>query len=404
MPKVLIEKLVDYGRGITHINNKVVFVENALPHEEVEIQITSDHKKYDEAKVMKYVKKSKDRIESICPHFNECGGCNLLHLSYEDTLLFKREKIKSLLEKAKIEYKKEIEIIKNDNPFYYRNKISMKIENGKIGFYKDNTHELVEIKKCFLAKEPINEVIKNYKLLNLLNASLTVRCNNNNEILLIIESEEKNYNIELAKLKEKIKLVGIVYNNKTIYGDNFFYERINNQLFKVSYDSFFQINNYVASKLFNLIKNNISENSIVLDLYSGVGTLGISASSSSKEVYSMEIVKNAVLNGITNAKLNKINNMKFLLGDVSKTISKLNIYFDTLIIDPPRKGLDKNSKNFILQKLPQKIIYVSCDPHTLMRDLKELEKEYEIVELKILDMFSYTYHTECCVKLSRVRR
>lgn len=404
MPKVLIEKLDDYGRGITHINNKVVFVENALPHEEVEIQITSDHKKYDEAKVMKYVKKSKDRIESICPHFNECGGCNLLHLSYEDTLLFKREKIKSLLEKAKIEYKKEIEIIKNDNPFYYRNKISMKIENGKIGFYKDNTHELVEIKKCFLAKEPINEEIKNYKLLNLLNASLTVRCNNNNEILLIIESEEKNYNIELAKLKEKIKLVGIVYNNKTIYGDNFFYERINNQLFKVSYDSFFQINNYVASKLFNLIKNNISENSIVLDLYSGVGTLGISASSSSKEVYSMEIVKNAVLNGITNAKLNKINNMKFLLGDVSKTISKLNIYFDTLIIDPPRKGLDKNSKNFILQKLPQKIIYVSCDPHTLIRDLKELGKEYEIVEFKILDMFSYTYHTECCVKLSRVRR
>ena len=404
MPKVLIEKLDDYGRGITHINNKVVFVENALPHEEVEIQITSDHKKYDEAKVMKYVKKSKDRIESICPHFNECGGCNLLHLSYEDTLLFKREKIKSLLEKAKIEYKKEIEIIKNDNPFYYRNKISMKIENGKIGFYKDNTHELVEIKKCFLAKEPINEVIKNYKLLNLLNASLTVRCNNNNEILLIIESEEKNYNIELAKLKEKIKLVGIVYNNKTIYGDNFFYERINNQLFKVSYDSFFQINNYVASKLFNLIKNNISENSIVLDLYSGVGTLGISASSSSKEVYSMEIVKNAVLNGITNAKLNKINNMKFLLGDVSKTISRLNIYFDTLIIDPPRKGLDKNSKNFILQKLPQKIIYVSCDPHTLIRDLKELGKEYEIVEFKILDMFSYTYHTECCVKLSRVRR
>lgn len=404
MPKVLIEKLDDYGRGITHINNKVVFVENALPHEEVEIQITSDHKKYDEAKVMKYVKKSKDRIESICQHFNECGGCNLLHLSYEDTLLFKREKIKSLLEKAKIEYKKEIEIIKNDNPFYYRNKISMKIENGKIGFYKDNTHELVEIKKCFLAKEPINEVIKNYKLLNLLNASLTVRCNNNNEILLIIESEEKNYNIELAKLKEKIKLVGIVYNNKTIYGDNFFYERINNQLFKVSYDSFFQINNYVASKLFNLIKNNISENSIVLDLYSGVGTLGISASSSSKEVYSMEIVKNAVLNGITNAKLNKINNMKFLLGDVSKTISKLNIYFDTLIIDPPRKGLDKNSKNFILQKLPKKIIYVSCDPHTLIRDLKELGKEYEIVEFKILDMFSYTYHTECCVKLSRVRR
>lgn len=404
MPKVLIEKLDDYGRGITHINNKVVFVENALPEEIVEIEIVKEKKKYDEAKVVKYLKTSKNRIESICPYFNECGGCNLLHLNYENTLLFKKEKIKSLLKKSKIEYSEEIEIIKNDNPFYYRNKISIKIENRKLGFYKDNTHELVEIKKCFLAKEPINEVIKNYKLLNLTNASLTIRCNSNDEILLIIESEEKNYNIELAKLKEKIKLVGIVYNNKTIYGDNFFYERINNELFKISYDSFFQVNNYVASKLFNLIKDNVSENSIVLDLYSGVGTLGINASLKAKEVYSIEIIKNAVLNGITNAKLNKINNMKFMLGDVSKTISKLNIYFDTLIIDPPRKGLDKNSKNFILQKLPQKIIYVSCDPHTLMRDLKELEKEYEIVEFKILDMFSYTYHTECYVKLSRVRR
>ncbi len=401
MPKVLIEKLDDYGRGITHINNKVVFVENALPEEVVEIEIVKENKRYDEAKVMKYVKTSKDRIENICPYFNQCGGCNLLHLNYEDTLLFKNEKIKSLLEKAKIEYKKEIGIIKNENPFYYRNKISMKIEKGKIGFYKDSTHELVEIKKCFLAKKSINEIIKNYKLLNLLNANLTIRCNSNDEILLIIESEEKNYNIELARLKEKIKLVGIVYNNKTIYGDNFFYERINNELFKVSYDSFFQVNNYVASKLFNLVKNNIKENSIVLDLYSGVGTLGINASLKAKEVYSMEIVKNAVLNGITNAKLNKINNMKFMLGDVSKTISKLNINFDTLIIDPPRKGLDKNSKNFILQKLPQKIIYVSCDPHTLIRDLKELEKKYKIVDLKILDMFSYTYHVECLCILEK---
>lgn len=157
MPKVLIEKLDDYGRGITHINNKVVFVENALPEEVVEIEIVKENKRYDEAKVMKYVKTSKDRIENICPYFNQCGGCNLLHLNYEDTLLFKNEKIKSLLEKAKIEYKKEIGIIKNENPFYYRNKISMKIEKGKIGFYKDSTHELVEIKKCFLAKKSLRK-------------------------------------------------------------------------------------------------------------------------------------------------------------------------------------------------------------------------------------------------------
>lgn len=400
MSKVLIEKLDDFGRGIAHINNKIIFVANALPEEEVEIEILNDKKNFSEAQVTKYLKLSKNRVESICPYFDACGGCNLLHLSYENTLTFKQNKIKNLLKKNKINYDKEIEIIKNDNPLYYRNKVSLKIENGKIGYYKESTHELIEIKECITAKHSINEVMKNYKLLNLENAKLTIRSNYNDEILIIIETNEKEYNIELAKLKEKVKLVGIIYNNVTIYGENFFYERINRKLFKVSYDSFFQINECITSKLFDLIENNIDKNSTVLDLYSGVGTLGIVASSKSKEVYSMEIIKNAVLNGITNAKLNKVSNIKFMLGDVSKLVSKVNLTFDTLIIDPPRKGLDKKTKEFILKKLPTKIIYVSCDPNTLMRDLKELESIYEIVNFKIMDMFSYTYHVEsfCVLK------
>ena len=114
----------------------------------------------------------------------------------------------------------------------------------------------------------------------------------------------------------------------------------------------------------------------------------------------MEIIKNAVLNGITNAKLNQVNNIKFMLGDVSKTINKINFNFDTLIVDPPRKGLDKKTKEFILKHTPSKIIYISCDPNTLMRDLKEFESIYEINDFKIMDMFSYTYHVEsfCVLK------
>ena len=401
MPKVLIEKLDDFGRGIAHINNKVVFVKNALPKEEVEVKIINDKKSFSEAEVTKYLKLSKDRIDSKCPYFNLCGGCNLLHLNYENTLFFKQNKIKELLKKNKINYDKEIEIIKNDNPFYYRNKISLKIENGKLGYYEENTHKLIEIKECITTKHSINEVIKNYKLLNLDNAKLTIRSNNNDEILLIIESKKKDYNIELAKLKEKIKLVGIIYNDRTIYGENFFYERINNKLFKVSYNSFFQVNENITSKLFDLININTDKDSTVLDLYSGVGTLGIVASTKVKKVYSMEIVKNAVLNGITNAKLNKRDNIKFMLGDVSKLISKVDLSFDTLIIDPPRKGLDEKTREFILKKKPEKIIYVSCDPNTLIRDLKELESNYEITDFKIMDMFSNTYHVESFAVLTK---
>ena len=257
MYQVLIEKLDDFGRGIAHINNKVVFIANALPEEEVEIKIINDKKSYMEASVVKYIKLSKDRIESMCPYFEACGGCSLIHLNYEDTLKFKQNKIKNLLKKYKINYDKELEIVKNDNPFYYRNKVSLKIENGHLGYYEENTHKLLEIKECMMAKHSINEVIKNYQLLNLKDAKLTIRSNYNDEILIIIETNAKEYNIELAKLKEKIKLVGIIYNGITIYGENFFYERINGKLFKVSYNSFFQINENITNKLFALIENNI---------------------------------------------------------------------------------------------------------------------------------------------------
>ena len=399
MYQVLIEKLDDFGRGIAHINNKVVFIANALPEELVEIKIINDKKSYMEASVVKYIKLSKDRIESMCPYFEACGGCSLIHLNYEDTLKFKQNKIKNLLKKYKINYDKELEIVKNDNPFYYRNKVSLKIENGHLGYYEENTHKLLEIKECMMAKHSINEVIKNYQLLNLKDAKLTIRSNYNDEILIIIEANAKEYNIELAKLKEKIKLVGIIYNGITINGENFFYERINGKLFKVSYNSFFQINENITNKLFALIENNIDKDSTVLDLYSGVGTLGIVASSKAKTVYSIEIIKNAVLNGITNAKLNQKTNIKFMLGDVAKLVDKVNLAFDTVIIDPPRKGLDKKTKEFILKKLPAKIIYVSCEANTLMRDLKELENIYEIIDYKILDMFSYTYHVECVVAM-----
>lgn len=390
---ILIASLDNFGRGVARINNKVVFIKNALPGEIVDIKITVDKKNYSEALVTNYKKTSPKRIASKCPYFNECGGCHLLFYHYEDTLDFKLTKVQNLLLKNKISVP-DISIISNPLDFNYRNKIKLKINAGNIGFYKEDTHELVPINECLIANDCLNKVIKNYKLLNLENATLTIRCNTNNEVLLIIDALDPNYNIEIEKLKKEIKLVGIVYNDKTIYGNNFYYERLHNFLFKVSYDSFFQVNPYITEKLFDLILNHISPNSKVLDLYSGVGTLSLLSSQKAQAVYSIEIVPNAVLNGLFNAKINKIDNVKFLLGDVSKLINKLNFDFDTLIVDPPRKGLDKNTINFIQSKLPSKIIYISCDVSTLIRDLNVLKAKYTIKEYKILDMFSYTYHLE----------
>ena len=391
---IVIESLDHYGRGIAHIDSKVVFVENALPDEIVDIEVTSSKKKFSLAKVVKYIKISPKRIDSKCLYFGMCGGCNLLNLQYDNTLDFKLNKIRELLTKNRIIYNGNFDVIENKNKYNYRNKISLKIVNGKIGFFQDKTHDLVMIYDCLVAHKVINKIIKNYKLLNVQNGELIVRVNSNDEVLLIIKSNDNNYDIELGKLKELVKLVGIVYNDKTIFGDNFFYERVGGFLFKVSYNSFFQVNRYICEVLFNLIKDKVLEDDNVLDLYCGVGTLGIVASKKAKSVIGIEIIENAVLNGVFNAQINKCNNIKFMLGDVSKTVNKLNIEFDTLIVDPPRKGLDYNTIQFIKDNKFKKIIYVSCDPNTLMRDLKSLSDIYKIDEYKVLDMFSYSYHVE----------
>lgn len=392
-----IEALDHFGRGICHIDNKIVFVKNALPSEIVNIRIIKSKKNYSEAEVIKYIRKSSDRIESICPYFLDCGGCQLLFYPYEKTTQFKKNKVRELLNKNHIHYLKDISIIENSHPTYYRNKVSLKIVDGNIGYYKESTHELVEISECKIANSAINQVIANYTMLHLKNGNLTIRTNQNDEVLLVIESEEENIQID-AELKNKVKLVGIVYNGKTIYGDNFLMIRVGGYLFKVSYDSFFQVNPYICKELFSLIEANIEGDS-VLDLYSGVGTLSIVANRHAKNVIGVEIIQNAVFNAIYNASLNHQEHIEFLLGNVEKTISKINVNIDTLIVDPPRSGLDKHTISFIKEKKPNKILYVSCDANTLMRDLKLLEDDYEMMSYTILDMFSYSYHLESFVVL-----
>ncbi len=399
MNEVKIEKIDNQGRGICYIDSKITFVPNTLPGEIVNIKLTKESKKYNEAIVTDYLLTSKKRIESPCPYFGICGGCELLHSKYEDTIKYKKEKLENIISKY-ANIKSNIEIIPSNNILSYRNKITLKIINETIGYYKSSSHNLIEIEKCLLAEQAINSFIPDIKYLGIKNGEIIIRSNYNNELLIWIKTKD-NITPDVNSLKQHHKIVGIVINEKSFYGDTSFIEIINHQLFTVSYDSFFQINRYICSKIFDLINNHIDNNEIILDLYCGVGTLGINASKNATKAFGIEIVKNAVLNAITNSKINKRDNIFYMLGDVSECLPKIKDKVDTIIVDPPRAGLDKTTKNTIIDFKPSKIIYVSCDSMTLARDLKELSVYYNVIDLKGLDMFPFTQHVECLCVLNR---
>ena len=390
--QVHIDRMDHFGNGIGNINGKIIFVKGALPGETVDVTITKDKKSFMEGTINTIIYKSSKRVEPFCKYFGVCGGCSLCHLNYENTLEYKKERVKNILSKFDIP---KINVIRNENDLYYRNKIELKIVDCKLGFYEKSTHNLIEIKECKVTKKSINKSFEFVKNMKLENANVTIRANYNDEVLIIIDSKEKPVILN----PEDYKIGGIVLNDKCIYGQDNFMEKINNLFFTVSYNSFFQVNNYINLELFNLIKENIVGKT-VLDLYSGVGTLSIVASKVVDKVYSIEVTQNAVKNALINAKINKCDNINFILGKVEDKIGFINDKIDTIIVDPARAGLDKKTIEVINNICPQRIIYVSCDTQSLANNLVDLTN-YEIKKFYILDMFSYTYHIECFCILDR---
>ena len=391
-----IESLNDQGLGICYVDNKITFVDNVVIGDVIELELLEENKKYNIAKVKKFIEKSNNRVKEFCPYFEKCGGCQLQNISYEDTLKFKKEKLKKILHKfANIDI--NVEIIPSSNKTNYRNKITLKIHDKKIGYYSSKTNDLVEIKKCLIASKPINDFIKEISKFNIINGEIIIRSNYNDELLINIISDDK---ITIPSLTNH-KIIGLLQNNKILKGEDYFIEIINNKYFQVSYDSFFQVNRDICSKLFNIIYENILENENILDLYCGVGTLGINVSKKVKKIYGIEIVKNAVLNSIKNASINRVDNSNYMLGDASKIIDKINDDIDVCLIDPPRSGLSKKEIDVILNMEPKQIIYVSCDPITLARDLRIFNEIYNIKKIIGLDMFPYTYHVETVMILEK---
>lgn len=395
---VKIEKLDNLGRGIAKLNNKIVFVDNALPDELVNIEIVKDKKNYSLAKNNKLLKKSIYR-RKVCPYSEFCGGCDLINLEYNKQLEYKSKKIEELIKRN---FNNDIRInsIIYDKDFSYRNKILLHISQDKLGFFEQMSNNIIDIEKCLLVNDKANNLIKSIRKFiknNKKLKSVVIRISSNGGTMLIFNGDSLE-----NKILEYFSMVDvIVLNNKTIKGQ-FIKERLGDKEFLIYPNSFFQVNMFNTLNLYNEVRrityNKRYDN--ILDLYCGTGTIGIFLSDIATSVVGIEVIEDAVISAKRNADINNIENIKFICGRVEDYIDRFN-NIDLIIVDPPRSGLDKKTINNIKRINPKEIIYVSCDPMTLVRDLKELEEEYVIKEITPVDMFPNTHHVECVSVLHR---
>ena len=372
------------GEGIAHENKKAVFVPFYLPGEVVENG--------------ELLKKSEFRITPVCPYFKTCGGCHLQHLKYEETLKFKEDKIKNIFKKFKIKVK-VLPCEPSPKIYNYRNKLTLKCDGEKLGLYKINTHEVVDITECKISSNEINRAIKIIREINLNNVREIILQNYLNNILITFKIIDKNYN-NIIPLKDKLKEfksygIFVEYKNNTIFqtGDNYFLKEEFNIKYPFTNNSFYQINDEVKNIIYSDILANISTSDKVLDAYSGSGLLSACMARKAKLVTGVEIVPSATQNANKLKELNGLKNLQNINGDfVKELIYKIN--FNVCVLDPPRAGVNREAIELIMKKRPQKVIYLSCNPATLARDLCLFCERYNISSLKPYDMFPNTHHVE----------
>ena len=389
--EVEITNLDHFGRGIVK-KEKPIFIDNALVGEIVEIEITKDNKKSSEGRVSKYIKKSPLRVESNCPFYDKCGGCDLLHLSYQEQLKYKETKVKEIIKKFS-----GLECIKEIVPtiqYNYRNKVTLHVKQ-KLGYYQKKSYDIINIDNCLIADERINDLIKKLNNIDLNTITkITIRVSSK-ESMLVIEGGK----LDITSFKE---VDTIIVDNQVLKGRGYIIEEINNLKFVISPDSFFQVNRLGMINIYDQVLKYVDNDTNVLDLYCGTGTIGIYLADKVNQVLGIEINKSAINDALMNKKINNLDNIDFKLGDVEDVLNNNSFKADCIVVDPPRAGLGNMVIKNIFKIQPQKLIYVSCDPVTLARDLNILKDKYNVVEITPFDMFSNTYHVECvCALISK---
>lgn len=389
--EVEILDLDDLGNGITKINHKVCFIKKCLPGELVDIKIIKDNKKYSMGEIIDIKKESNLRVNPVCKYYDKCGGCNFLHAKESLEKEFKIEKAKKFFSRCDKFYE--------TNSYNYRDKVKLHARNGNLGFYESKTNDLVSIDYCYLSNQNINKVIAilNKHKDTSFNGVVTIRENKSSEIMLVIEGDYKYLN----KLKNNSLITNLIYNDKVIKGNDYFIEEIDNYKFKVSYNSFFQVNRLGLERIYQVLSNFLKDKDInkSLDLYSGTSVLGIHLAKYSKEVISVEVNTSATNDAIINLELNNINNLKIINDKVENVIDEFKD-IDLIVIDPARSGLDKKTISYLNKIKSKYLIYIACGVDALRRDLKELENNYNLENIYLVDMFPRTNNIETIAILS----
>jgi len=433
-------KVVDYahdGRGVVKHEGKPVFVPDLMMNEEAMIEIVSDKKSYMLGRVVERLSTSEARVEPVCPYFSQCGGCQLQHMSYEHQLDLKRNRVKHALEHLAKLYIQIEPIQASPVPLHYRNKIQMAFDNEGnnliCGFYQAKSKKVININHCYIEHEEGNRIIQTLRdILSFhrvkaydpirqqgwIKHAIVKKGIHTKEFMLIIVSQYeafKDQEIIIKKLLNKhpeittiihqanpstYKVLGTV--DKVLYGSGYIKDQIDALTFRIKPQSFYQVNPVQAKHLYQkaIELADIKDQDRVLDAYCGVGTISLFAAQKAKHVTGIDIVSDAIKDAQANADLNQIKNITFKCVDATSYMIETKASYDLVIVDPPRDGLQKPFIDALKIMKPKKFLYISCEPSSLARDLKQLKDMYHVDHVQAVDMFSQTYHVESITLLS----
>ena len=454
-----IEAIGSEGEGIAHVNGYTLFIKDTVPGDRIEAKVVKSGKSFGYARCERIIEPSPDRIEPVCPISKRCGGCQFQHLSYEAELKFKQEKVFNCIKRIggfKDEEIPMLPIIGCEEIMHYRNKAQFPVgvdKNGETvtGFYAERSHEIVDTTKCYIQVEE-NELIletlkafmKKYKISayeekinpktrkpekakGLVRHIMTRKGFATGEIGIcvvingntlpnaaeftdmMLKAFESRSDVRITSICVNInkKITNVIFGEelKCIYGKPYIVDMIEDIKFKISPFSFYQVNPAQTKKLYGkaLEFAGLTGEEVVWDLYCGIGTISLFLAKKAKEVYGVEIVPAAVENAKENAKLNGIENAYFTVGKAEDEAKKLPKP-DVIVVDPPRKGCDEKLLETIMNYKPERVVYVSCDPATLARDLKVLcgDGGYKLEEVQAVDQFSRGVHVETIALLSKL--
>lgn len=420
-----IERLGINGEGVASWHGYTIFVDGGLPGETACVRLYERRKTFGRGKVVKLLTSSPHRVEPACPLFGKCGGCQLMHLAYDQQLKAKRQRVVDALERiGKIFGVEVLPCEPSPSPLAYRNKIQLPAApDATLGLYAYNTHDLVPIEKCFIhcafgekAFQHIRQTLKAVPLPGLRNVLIKTAVHTG-QILVVMVTEGKCPTIDafshrlmalMPELRGVVQNINASSSNTILSGDfhlvagqGYIEERLCGLLFKVSPASFFQVNPAQAEKLYEKALEFLSlqGSEKALDAYCGVGTLSLILAKKAREVVGVECVPEAIADAKENARLNAITNATFTCAQAEEFISSLD-NIDAAVLNPPRKGCEASFLEKLSLLKPTRIVYISCDPATLARDLALLiSKGYRLEAVQPFDMFPQTAHVETIASL-----